>query len=49
MRRLMLFRHAKAERPEPGERDIVRPLGALVILALAALGVSVRQYSKRTA
>jgi phosphohistidine phosphatase len=26
MRRLMLFRHAKAERPEPGERDIVRPL-----------------------
>ncbi|MBX6331966.1 MAG: ABC transporter permease [Gemmatimonadaceae bacterium] len=32
-----------------GLRDIVRPLGALVILALAALGVSVRQYSKRSA
>lgn len=26
MRRLILFRHAKAERSEPGERDIARPL-----------------------
>jgi phosphohistidine phosphatase len=26
MRRLLLFRHAKAERAEPGERDLERPL-----------------------
>jgi phosphohistidine phosphatase len=26
MRRLILFRHAKAERSQPGERDIARPL-----------------------
>lgn len=26
MRRLILFRHSKADRPQPGEQDIARPL-----------------------